>query len=52
MVIEAQAKFAKRVATWMMLSDLSSEEIEIRLSCFDDDFNELIIQESRKLRVA
>lgn len=52
MVIDARAKFAKRVAVWMMSSTLSTEEIEIRLACFDDDFNELIIQESRKLRAA
>lgn len=52
MVIDARAKFAKRVATWIMASSLDTEEITIRLSCFDDAFNELVVQASRELKVA
>lgn len=52
MVIDARERFAKRVATWIMASSLSETEITIRLACFDDEFNELVVKASRELRAA
>lgn len=52
MVIDARHIFAKRVATWLNDSDLSTDEVTMRLSRFPDEFNEMVLQAVRALRAA
>lgn len=49
MLVDAQRKFAHRIAKWMNESKLTAEEIEHRVQQFPDPFIRLIVEEHKEL---
>ena len=49
-LVDAERRFAKRTAQWLMKSKMSRVEIAHRLTLFPKDFVSMINEEATKLR--
>lgn len=49
MLIQAERRFAKRIAKWMGDSKLTADEMTERLSRYSDTFIKMVVEEHNKL---
>jgi len=50
MLVDAERRFANRVAKWMLTSKLAKSEIAQRLGLFNDSFVNLVNEEVKRIR--